>query len=114
LTLLMSVSPQLAWALRNGMWVFGVESYAEVLRTAAEYTLDGFAGQIVAPTLIMEGEHATLLHGQPERVEKALTAAKTTRVTLAEAEGAGEHTHAGALARAHQVMFDWLDTTLTA
>jgi len=110
LTLLMSVSPQLAWALRNGMWVFGVESYPEVLRTAAEYTLAGVAGQIVAPTLIMEGEHDTLLQGQPERVEKALTAAKATRVTLTEAEGAGEHTHAGALARAHQVMFDWLDT----
>jgi hypothetical protein len=30
------------------------------------------------------------------------------------AEGAGEHTHAGALGRAHQVMFDWLDTTLDA
>jgi alpha-beta hydrolase superfamily lysophospholipase len=110
LTLLMSVSPQLAWAVRNGMWVFGVENYAELLRTAAKYTLDGVADQIVAPTLIMEGEHDTLLQGQPERVEKALTAAKTTRVTLTEDEGAGEHTHAGALARAHQVMFDWLDT----
>jgi alpha-beta hydrolase superfamily lysophospholipase len=114
LTLLMSVSPQLAWAVRNGMWVFGVENYAELLRTAARYTLDGTADQIVAPTLIMEGEHDTLLQGQPERVEKALTAADTTRVTLTEAEGAGEHTHAGALGRAHQVMFDWLDTALGA
>jgi alpha-beta hydrolase superfamily lysophospholipase len=94
--------------------VFGVENYAELLSTAAKYTLDGVADQIVAPTLIMEGEHDTLLHGQPDRVEKALTAAKTTRVTLLEVEGAGEHTHAGALARAHQVIFDWLDTTLTA
>src|SRR5882757_10310175 len=110
MSLLMSVSPQLAWAVRNGMWVFGVENYSELLRTAATYTLDGVAEQIVAPTLIMEGEHDTLLRGQPERVEKALTAAKTTRVMLTEAEGAGEHTHAGALARAHQVMFDWLDT----
>jgi hypothetical protein len=80
LTLLMSISPQLAWAVRNGMWVFGVKNYAELLRTAANYTLDGVADQIVAPTLIMEGEHDTLLQGQPERVEKALTAAKTTRV----------------------------------
>ena len=109
-TLLMSISPQLAWAVRNGMWVFGVKNYAELLRTAANYTLDGVADQIVVPTLIMEGEHDKLLQGQPERVEKALTAAKATRVTLTEAEGAGEHTHAGALARAHQVMFDWLDT----
>ena len=58
------------------MWVFGVQSYAEVLRTVEHYTLDGVADQIVAPTLIMEGEHDTMLKGQPERVEKALTAAK--------------------------------------
>ena len=114
LSVLTAASSQLRWALGNGMWVFGVQNYAEVLRTVEKYTLDGVADQIVAPTLIMEGEHDTLLQGQPERVEKALTAAKTTRVTLTEAEGAGEHTHAGALARAHQVMFDWLDTTLTA
>jgi alpha-beta hydrolase superfamily lysophospholipase len=94
------------------MWVFGAQHYADLLRTAGKYTLDGVADQIQAPTLIMEGDHDTLLKGQPELVEKALTAAKTTRVTLTEDEGAGEHTHAGALARAHQVMFDWLDTTL--
>ena len=114
LSVLTAASSQLRWALGNGIWVFGVQNYAEVLRTVEKYTLDGVADQIAAPTLIMEGEHDTLLQGQPERVEKALTAAKTTRVTLTEAEGAGEHTHAGALARAHQVMFDWLDTTLTA
>jgi alpha-beta hydrolase superfamily lysophospholipase len=112
LTALAAVSSQLGWALRNGMWVFGVQNYADVLRAGINYTLDGVAEQIQAPTLIMEGDHDTLLMGQPERVEKALTAAKTTRVTLTEEEGAGEHTHAGALARAHQVMFDWLDTTL--
>jgi alpha-beta hydrolase superfamily lysophospholipase len=114
LSVLTAVSSQLRWALGNGLWVFGVQTYADVLRTVKHYTLDGVADQIVAPTLIMEGEHDTMLKGQPERVEKALTAAKTTRVTLTEAEGAGEHTHAGALARAHQVMFDWLDTTQTA
>lgn len=45
---------------------------------------------------------------------KALTGAAVTLVTLTSAEGAGEHTHIGALGRAHQIMFDWLDTTLTA
>src|ERR1700704_4136058 len=104
LSVLTAASSQLRWALGNGGWGVG----------GKKYPLDGVADQIVAPTLIMEGEHDTLLQGQPERVEKALTAAKTTRVTLTEAEGAGEHTPAGALARAHQVMFDWLDTTLTA
>jgi hypothetical protein len=114
LSVLTAVSSQLRWALGNGLWVFGVQTYADVLRTVKHYTLGGVADEIVAPTLIMEGEHDTMLAGQPERVEKALTAAKTTRVILTVAEGAGEHTHAGALARAHHVLFDWLDTTLTA
>ncbi|CQD15124.1 dipeptidyl aminopeptidase/acylaminoacyl peptidase [Mycolicibacterium conceptionense] len=35
--------------------------------------------------------------------------AKTTLVTLYEADGAGEHCHMGAASRANQVMFDWLD-----
>jgi hypothetical protein len=47
---------------RNGMWVFGADSFAD----------------------------------------------------LTENEGAGEHTHAGGLGRAHQTMFDWLDATLPA
>ena len=34
-------------------------------------------------------------------------------VTLTEREGAGEHTHAGGLGRAHQTMFDWLHATLS-
>ena len=71
------------------MWVFGVQSYADVLRTVKHYTLDDVADQIVTPTLIMEGEHDTMLKGQPERVEKALTAAKTTRVTLTRRKAPG-------------------------
>lgn len=49
MSLLMTLSPQLEWAVRNGMWVFGVENYAELLRTATKYTLDGVADQILAP-----------------------------------------------------------------
>jgi hypothetical protein len=45
-------------------------------------------------------------------LHKALNRGDATLVTLTIAEGAGEHTHAGALGRAHQIMFDWLDTTL--
>jgi hypothetical protein len=76
-----------------------------------EQALDGIAHQIVAPTLILDPENDQYLKGRPQRVEKALTGAVTTLVTLTEAEGAGEHTHAGGLGRAHQTMFDRLDTT---
>jgi alpha-beta hydrolase superfamily lysophospholipase len=76
--------------------------------------LAGCAEQITAPTLIMDAENDQFLKGEPQEVQKALTNADATLVTLTIAEGAGEHTHAGAVARAHQVMFDWLDTKMGA
>src|SRR5260370_15799516 len=112
LTMLTAVSTQVRWGLRNGMWVFGASSFADLIRKAGDYTLDGIGHQITAPTLIMDPEDDRFLKGQPQLVEKALTSAPTTLVTLTSAEGAGEHTHAGALGRAHQIIFDWLDTTL--
>jgi pimeloyl-ACP methyl ester carboxylesterase len=114
LTMLAAVSTNLRWGLRNGMWVFGADTFAELIRRARDYSLEGIAHQIVAPTLIMDAENDQNLKGQPQLVEKALTGAKTTLVTLTENDGAGEHTHAGGLGRAHQTMFDWLGTTLTA
>ena len=112
--MLTAVSTQVRWGLSNGMWVFGAGSFADLIRKASDYTLDGIAHQIVAPTLIMDPENDQYLKGQPRLVEKALTSAPTTLVTLTSAEGAGEHTHAGGLGRAHQAIFDWLDATLAA
>jgi pimeloyl-ACP methyl ester carboxylesterase len=114
LSLLSSVSTSARWSLNNGVWAFGASSYADLVRKTQDYTLDGHADQITAPTLVMGGENDQFLKGEPQKVHQALTSADATLVTLTGAEGAGEHTHAGALGRAHQVMFDWLDTTLTA
>src|SRR5216683_4051006 len=114
LTMLSAVSTNVRWGLRNGMWVFGADSFCDLIRRVKHYTLEGIAHQIVAPTLIMDPENDQYLKGQPQLVEKALTGASTTLVTLTETEGAGEHTHAGGLGRAHQTMFDWLDATLPA
>jgi pimeloyl-ACP methyl ester carboxylesterase len=113
LTMIAAANMPVRWGLRNGMWVFGADSFADLIRKARDYTLNGIAHQIVAPTLIMDGENDQFLRGQPQLVEKALTGASTTLVTLTEREGAGEHTHAGGLGLAHQTMFDWLDATLT-
>jgi len=112
LTMLTAVSTNVRWGLRNGMWVFGADSFADLIRKARGYTLDGIAHQIVTATLIMDAENDQHLKGQPQLVEKALANAPTTLVTLTENEGAGEHTHAGGLGRAHQTMFDWLGATL--
>jgi pimeloyl-ACP methyl ester carboxylesterase len=114
LSLLTTVSTQLRWALNNGVWAFGADSYADLVRKTKNYTLAGCAEQITAPTLIMDAENDQFLKGEPQEVQKALTNADATLVTLTIAEGAGEHTHAGAVARAHQVMFDWLDKKMGA
>jgi hypothetical protein len=114
LSLLTTVSTNLRWALNNGVWAFGADSYADLIRKTTDYTLAGCAERITASTLIMDAENDQFLKGEPQEVEKALTNAEATLVTLTNAEGAGEHTHVGAVARAHQIMFDWLDTTLTA
>jgi pimeloyl-ACP methyl ester carboxylesterase len=114
LSLLTTVSTQLRWALNNGVWAFGASSYADLVRKTKDYTLVGCAERITAPTLIMDAENDQFLKGEPQEVEKALTNADTTLITLTSAEGAGEHTHAGAVARAHQVMFDWLDKALSS
>jgi alpha-beta hydrolase superfamily lysophospholipase len=114
MSLLATVSTQLRWALNNGVWAFGTDSYAELVPKANDYTVNGLADQINAPTLIMDAENDQFLKGEPQWVKTALTNAEATLVTLTIAEGAGEHTHAGALARAHQIMFEWLDATLAS
>lgn len=113
LSLLTTVSTAVRWAMNNGVWAFAASSYADLIRKTTDYTLDGIADQITAPALVMAGENDQFLKGEPQKVHQALTSADATLVTLTSAEGAGEHTHAGALGRAHQIMFDWLDTTLT-
>jgi len=75
---------------------------------------DAAARRIRESRRIRDGENDQFLEGQPQLVERALTGASTTLVTLTEREGAGEHTHAGGLGPAHQTMFDCLDATFPA
>ncbi|MEU3985145.1 alpha/beta fold hydrolase [Streptomyces sp. NPDC026672] len=114
LTMLTGVSTQVRWAFHNGVWAMGATSFADLVRRTRAYSIADVADRITAPTLILDAENDQFLKGQPQEVEKALVNAPTTLVTLTEAEGAGEHCHMGAMSRAHQVMFDWLDTTLAA
>jgi pimeloyl-ACP methyl ester carboxylesterase len=104
-------STQVRWGLNNGAWTMGADSYADFIRRTTDYTLAGIADQITAPTLIMDAEEDQFLAGQPAILAAAMTA-PTTLARFTTAEGAGEHCHVGSLPRAHQVIFDWLDTTL--
>jgi hypothetical protein len=78
-----------------------------LLLTAAA-TAQTFRGTILGTVTDATG---AVVSGAQVTVHNANTGLE--RITLTSADGAGEHTHAGALGQAHPVMFDWLDTTLT-
>jgi pimeloyl-ACP methyl ester carboxylesterase len=101
------------WGMNNGVWTMGASSFADLIRRTTEYNLAGLADRISAPTLIMDAEEDQFSKGQPAILAAAMTAA-ITMARLTTAEGAGEHCHVGSLTRAHQVIFDWLDTTISA
>jgi hypothetical protein len=103
---------QVRWGLDNGVWTMGGPTYADFIRRTTAYTIDGLADRITTPTLIMDAEHDQFLAGQPELLQRAITA-PTTLARFTTAEGSGEHCHVGSLLRAHQVIFDWLDDTLS-
>lgn len=71
LTMLTGASTQVRWALRNGVWAMGAESFADLVRKTRAYTLSGITDKITAPTLIMDAENDQFLKGQPHEVEKA-------------------------------------------
>jgi pimeloyl-ACP methyl ester carboxylesterase len=100
------------WGMNNGVWTMGATSFADLIRRTTDYNLAGIADRISAPTLIMDAEEDHFSKGQPSILAAAMTA-PITLATLTAAEGAGEHCHVGSLTRAHQVIFDWLDTTLS-
>jgi pimeloyl-ACP methyl ester carboxylesterase len=112
LEMLMTHDTQLRWALRNGLWVMGCTSLIDLPRAFREYTLAGIAERITAAVLVLDAEADQFLKGEPQRAAAAMTNADVTLTTLTEAEGAGEHCHMGAMSRAHQAIFDWLETTL--
>jgi len=89
--LLMSIDTEARWALRNGKWVMGVDSIADVPRAFKGYTLAGVADRITAPALVLDPDNDQFLKGQPQRAAEAMVNSDTTLVTLKESEGAGEH-----------------------
>jgi alpha-beta hydrolase superfamily lysophospholipase len=101
------------WAVRNGLWTFGVSTAAELATAAEAYTMEGLADRITCPTLVLEAENDQFFPGQPQRIFDALTCPREL-VVFREDEGGGEHCHEGALALWHQATFDWLDTLLAA
>ncbi|WP_264067059.1 alpha/beta hydrolase family protein [Mycolicibacterium komossense] len=104
------------WGLQNGVWVNGVSTFAEYVRSTAAYTLtDEDIHQIQTPVLLLEGEDDAVFAGQAAHVDAELQAANKTahqHVVMRSADGAGAHCHEGAMYQLHQTIFNFLAETL--
>ncbi|MEH2254511.1 alpha/beta hydrolase family protein [Nostoc sp.] len=101
----------LRWAVTQGLWSFGVPSLSEFLTETKQYTMDGIAGQIQCPCLVMEAEADMFFRGQPQQIFDALQSPKQL-VHFTSEDGAENHCQSGALAHKDEVVFNWLDETL--
>src|SRR6202171_3594547 len=90
---------QIRWGLDNGVWTMGGPTYADFIRRTTAYTLEGLADRITAPTLIMDAEDDQFLAGQPEVLQRVMTA-PTRLARFTTAEGSGEHWQHGRPLRA--------------
>lgn len=102
----------LRWQLHHGMFSFGKKSPLDFLLAFSEYRLDGIAGQIQSPTLVIvsEADHFFTAEAQMKLYD-SLTSPKTL-MRFTEAEMAGEHCQMGAVSLSNQRILDWLDETL--
>lgn len=100
--------PEMVAKLKSKMWVHGVNTVADLLRTWKDYSLKGIAHQIQCPTLVMDAENEAFSKGQAKELFESLTCPKDY-VLLTQTEGAGDHCGGYAIAIVTQKALDWLD-----
>jgi len=105
---MMNASTDIRWSVQNGMFTFGSPSPSAWFLAALDYTLDGVAGQIRRPTLVIDTEAERAFPGQPKALYDALTCEKTFLLFTAE-EGAEDHCQVGSPLLSAQRTFDWLE-----
>ena len=75
--LMIAMSTNIRWAMRNGMWTFGVDTPADLVRAARAYSIVDVADRITCPTLVLDAENDQFFRGQPQLAAKAMSNAPT-------------------------------------
>jgi pimeloyl-ACP methyl ester carboxylesterase len=101
----------LRWFMTQGVWSFGASSISDFFTKAKRLTMDGTAGQIQCPCLVLEAEGDIFFLNQPQKIYDALQVPKQLFRFIKE-EGAENHCQSGALSYKDEVVFNWLDETL--
>lgn len=102
---------QLRWTfVQRGYWVHGVSDLRGYLASAAQFTLEGRAGEIRCPTLLTAAGDDTRSDSAAQ-VMAGLTCPKTL-LSFTAAEGAGDHCEMMNRSLLNRRVLDWLDATL--
>ncbi|KAI1396432.1 alpha/beta-hydrolase [Hypoxylon fuscum] len=96
------------WALGHGLWAFKVQTRAEFLEKASNFSLVGVADKIQCPVFVGDAQHDMFFQGQPQMMAEVL-GDKATLVTLTDEDGAGEHCHFGAGRYTNYMMYEWFE-----
>lgn len=104
-------NPSLKWGCENGMYVFGVDTPAQVILKMKDFTMEGVVEKIQCPTLITDAEDDKISEGQAKLLYDALTCEKSYMLFTSE-EGAGKHCESGAKILSDERIFSWIDERL--
>ncbi len=109
---LMQNDTNLRWIVTQSIYSFGASGLVDYFNKVRPFTMEGIAGQIKCPCLVLDAEGDILVGGtQPQQIYDALDAPKQLFRFTSE-DGAENHCESGALAYLHEVVFNWLDETL--
>lgn len=104
-------NPMLKWGAENGMFVFGIDTPAELILKMKDFSMEGVAEKIQCPTIIVDVEEETMFVGQARPLYDVLTCEKDFMLFTSE-EGAGLHGECGAKLLANERILSWIDEQL--
>jgi len=108
---MMNNSTSMNWTMANGMFVFGVDTPADVMLAYNDYNLQGILEKIRCPTLVCDGQSDSKIGNQAKHFYDMLTGPKKY-LLFTDEYCTGEHCQMGASAISFQEKYDWLDDQL--
>jgi len=104
-------SPVLEWGLRQGMHVFGVDSPAVFLRTAARFRIAAYSPRVSADVLLLAGaeDHYVPLRQFHQQMAALTGARSVSGHILTRADHAQAHCHVGNVGLTIDLITSWLD-----
>lgn len=104
-------SPALDWGLHQGMHVFGVESPAAFLKTAARFRTAAYSQRVTADSLLLAGaeDHYVPLTQFHQQLAALTGARSVSGHILTRADQAQDHCHVGNVGLSIDLITGWLD-----